>query len=80
MDAWVWLTAYVVAFGVLQIFLYRHFSRRTATPTEGRVDRTGSGGHTDTDDAEANPCKHCGTVNEAHAMVRYCRECAEPLR
>jgi hypothetical protein len=81
MQPWVWLTAYVVGFGLLQILLYRHFSgRTTANTTEGPVDRSG-GGHTAAPtDTDAVPCQHCGTVNESHRMVRYCRGCAESLR
>jgi len=80
MDTWVWLAAYVVGFGLLQLLLYRHFSRRTTTPAaESRTDH--GGGHTpDSTDADSVHCQHCGTTNEAHPMVRYCRSCAESLR
>jgi len=84
MDSWVWLVAYVVGFGLLQIALYRYFRRSDPTPetTAGRLNQGGAsappslGG-----DADAvEPCQHCGTVNESNRMVRYCRDCTEPLR
>ncbi|GGN99610.1 MULTISPECIES: DUF7577 domain-containing protein [Haloarcula] len=82
MDTWVWLTAYVVGFGLLQVLLYRYFRRSDPSPetTEGRVDRHGGHGSPGTDVQGVVPCDHCGTVNEAHRMVRYCRSCTESLR
>jgi len=87
MEAWVWLTAYVAGFGLLQLLLYRHFrQRRTATPERGdhhvggRTTPTGDTDATPTNDADTAACQHCGTVNERHSMVRYCRSCAESLR
>lgn len=82
MESWLWLAAYVVGFGVLQLLLYRHFSRKTPTArsTEGRPDHGGGGRLTAPEDAETVPCQHCGSINEVHPMVRYCRFCADTLR
>ena len=82
MQMWVWLTAYVAGFGLLQVLLYRHFSQRTPTiqSTEGQVDRSGGGPAVVTEATETVPCQHCGAVNEVHPMVRYCRTCAESIR
>jgi len=82
MQPWVWLTAYVLGFGLLQVVLYRHFSRRSPTHggTEGRVARA-SGGHTSrSESTDSVVCTHCGTVNESHRMIQYCSDCAETLR
>ena len=82
MDAWVWLVAYVAGFGVLQLLLYRYFNRQTPTAqsTDGRSDHGGGEQVPAIEDAETIPCRHCGAVNEAHPMVRYCRACADSLR
>ncbi|MBX0322735.1 hypothetical protein EGH21_06795 [Halomicroarcula sp. F13] len=82
METWVWLTAYVVGFGLLQVLLYRYFRRGDPSPetTEGRVDRTGGPGPQAPDSQGVVHCDHCGTDNEAHRMVRYCRSCTESLR
>ena len=32
MQAWAWLVAYVVGFGLLQVALYRYFHRSEPTP------------------------------------------------
>ena len=84
MQAWAWLVAYVVGFGLLQVALYRYFRRSEPTPktTEGRVDRGGTSAppSLDTGPETIQPCEHCGTANESHRMIRYCRDCAEPLR
>jgi len=82
MQPWVWLTAYVLGFGLLQVLLYRHFSGRTASPqpTEGRAARTDGGQRVTSDTTETVVCEHCGAVNESHLMIRYCGSCAESLR
>ena len=84
MQAWAWLVVYVVGFGLLQVALYQYFHRSDPTPktTAGRVDGGGASAppSPDTDVDAAQPCQHCGTANESHRMVRYCRNCAEPLR
>ncbi|WP_276273176.1 DUF7577 domain-containing protein [Haloarcula litorea] len=87
METWIWLTAYVVGFGLLQVLLYRYVRRRDPSPetTAGGAERADAGGQTTTpesagDAAGAVTCRHCGAENEAHAMVNYCRACAESLR
>jgi len=82
MEAWVWLIAYVAGFGLLQVVLYRRFKQRTATATEGSNERPPAGGRrlAPTEETEAVPCQHCGTVNEVHPAVRYCRTCTESIR
>ncbi|MDS0260011.1 hypothetical protein NDI56_11460 [Haloarcula sp. S1CR25-12] len=82
MQPWVWLTAYVLGFGLLQVVLYRHFSRQSPSPetTEGRVTRADGGRTVAAEAAATVTCQHCGTENESHRMIRYCSACAESLR
>jgi hypothetical protein len=80
MEPWLWLTAYVGGFGLLQVLLYRHFRKRTPAATDGQVDASGGARTAAADATEAVPCQQCGTVNEVHAAVRYCRECAQSIR
>jgi len=82
MQPWVWLTAYVLGFGLLQVALYRHFSSGTPSPepTEGRLARADGGRRLSSEAAETIACQHCGAVNESHRMIRYCGSCAESLR
>ncbi|WP_262178871.1 DUF7577 domain-containing protein [Haloarcula laminariae] len=82
MQPWVWLAAYVLGFGLLQVLLYRHFSDRTASPqpTERRVTRADGGRRVAAEATETVVCGHCGAVNESHSMIRYCGACAESLR
>ncbi len=82
MQPWVWLTAYVLGFGLLQVLLYRHFSGQTTSPqpTDGRATRADGGRRVTSDTAETIACEHCGAVNESHRMIRYCGNCAESLR
>ncbi|MFC7018279.1 MULTISPECIES: DUF7577 domain-containing protein [Haloarcula] len=72
-----WLLVSLVGFGLLQVLLYRHFGRREPTPGSSR-------GASVTGDTPASgppvvECRHCGSHNEAHRTVRYCRTCVEPL-
>jgi hypothetical protein len=80
MEPWLWLVAYVAGFGLLQVVLYRLFKDRTATATDGGHERAGGGRLAATEATESVPCKHCGTVNEVHPAVRYCRECTDAIR
>jgi len=82
MQPWVWLAAYVLGFGLLQVLLYRHFSGGTASPqsTEGSVARPDGGRQVVTEAGETTACEHCGAVNESHRMIRYCGSCAQSLR
>jgi hypothetical protein len=80
MEQLVWLVAYVAGFGLLQVALYRLFKQRTASATEGSSERAGGRRLAATEETEAVPCRHCGTVNEIHQAVRYCRACTESIR
>ncbi|WP_324664777.1 DUF7577 domain-containing protein [Haloarcula sediminis] len=82
MQPWVWLTAYVLGFGLLQVLLYRHFSGRPASPQppEERVTRADGGRQVGAEMTDTVVCGHCGAVNESHSMIRYCGACAESLR
>ena len=82
MQPWVWLTAYVLGFGLLQVMLYRHFSGQTPSPrpTEGRVARADGGRQVAVEATDTIACGHCGAANESHRMIRYCGACAESLR
>jgi len=82
MQPWVWLAAYVLGFGLLQVVLYRHFSRTPSPePTNNRVARTDGGRRVATETADdIVTCTHCGAVNESHKMIRYCGSCAQSLR
>ncbi|WP_254272983.1 DUF7577 domain-containing protein [Haloarcula marina] len=84
METWVWLTGYVVGFGLLQVLLYRYFQRREPTPetTAGGFDRGDAGGRSVSrpeTDVVVN-CEACGAANESHRMIRYCGECTASLR
>ena len=82
MQPWVWLTAYVLGFGLLQVLLYRHFSGGTPTPetAEGRATRADGGQTVAAEAAGTVTCPHCGATNDSHRMIRYCSSCAESLR
>lgn len=80
MEAWVWLIAYISGFGLLQVVLYRLFRERTATAMDGDHERAGGRRFAATEEREAVPCQHCGTVNEVDPAVRYCRTCTEFIR
>ena len=82
MQPWVWLTAYVLGFGLLQVLLYRHFSGQTASPepTERRAARADGGRRLTSEAGDTVACGHCGAVNESHRMIRYCGACAGSLR
>jgi ribosomal protein L32 len=82
MQPWVWLTAYVLGFGLLQVMLYRHFSGGTPATetTEGRATRADGGRALGAETTDSVTCPHCGTTNESHRMIRYCGSCARSLR
>lgn len=83
MEAWAWLFAYVLGFGLLQLFLYRYFQREygqaDATPVgvEGTPAATSETAREV--DGDGVRCAHCGTVNDQEPTIRYCRECTSPL-
>ena len=82
MDAWLWLVVYLLAFAVLQLFLYRRFSQRDSTPEPGfrYLDQSSASSDAlETPDGDEVRCRHCGTPNAAHPSYRYCRECAQRL-
>ncbi|MDS0282374.1 DUF7577 domain-containing protein [Haloarcula onubensis] len=82
MQPWVWLAAYVLGFGLLQVLLYRHFSGQTAStePARGSAARPDGGRRVVTESGDTVACRHCGAVNESQRMIRYCGACAESLR
>lgn len=82
MQPWMWLTAYVLGFGLLQVILYRHFSKQTPAPesAERHLARADGGQQVTTDAADTISCGHCGAINESHSMIRYCGACAESLQ
>ncbi|MBX0295466.1 DUF7577 domain-containing protein [Haloarcula nitratireducens] len=88
MNAWAWLTAYVVGFGLLQVLLYQYVQTTDPTPestperTAGAVNGSGSRAGDDPTRHEESVvrCRHCGAANESHLMLRYCGTCTESLR
>jgi len=85
METWAWLLAYVVGFGLLQLVLYHHFRRNDATPdsTATTPDSASAAVDDSRSSAPEGPgiyCQHCGARNDHFTMVRYCRECVNPLR
>ncbi|MFB6309393.1 MAG: hypothetical protein ABEH35_08695 [Haloarculaceae archaeon] len=89
METWGWLIAYVVGFGLLQLFLYRYFQRedRSADTTPAPSDQSAPLAvdrpretTEETHEDDGVHCKHCGTYNERDPMFSYCKECAQPLQ
>ena len=85
MEVWAWLLAYVLGFGLLQLFLYRYFSREQGTfdgATPGGTDgaRRPATDHGDSEGEGAVRCQHCGAPNQNDAQYTYCRQCASPLQ
>ncbi len=85
METWVWLVAYVVGFGLLQVALYRylrddHGALEQATPQpQDRGNQTSKTESTPTEPTDGIRCSNCGAVNEHSSSVRYCQECVSPL-
>lgn len=85
MQVWGWLIAYVVGFGLLQLFLYKYFQHRGPSPESapGGLGRASGDGQGTQQTAVAAPginCPHCGARNETHQMIRYCGDCTQQLR
>jgi hypothetical protein len=82
MESWAWLAVYVVAFGLLQLVLFRYFQRETSAETtpaaSDRRRQSPPDPPTGTDDGVH--CRHCGTVNERDGSVRFCRHCVGALQ
>jgi len=82
METWAWLAAYIVAFGLLQLVLYRYFQRETsaeATPAASDRRRQ-SPPEPVSDEADATvKCRHCGAYNQRHTAITFCRHCAGSL-
>ncbi|WP_424001362.1 DUF7577 domain-containing protein [Haloarcula salina] len=82
MDVWIWLAVYLVVLAALQVGLYRYFRGRSPAPDptpQGTSNaRSGYGGPSPA--RSGIPCGECGTVNDAHSSVRYCRSCVADLR
>ena len=79
---WLWLAVYLVVLAALQVGLYRYFRGRNPAPdpTPQRTSnaRPGFGGPPSS--RSGVPCQECGTLNDAHPTVRYCRACVADLR
>ncbi len=86
MNAWGWLLAYVLGFGLLQLLLYRYFrgDEPSVEAAPNPVDSGTSG--RPVDEPRADPeegvvrCGDCGARNDADGGYTYCRECASALR
>ena len=83
MDVLVWLIAYVIGFGLLQLLLYRYFQRDDPSPetTPSAVEQSAPVAVDAPDgDADGRHCREWGTYNEHNSMFVYCRECASRLQ
>ena len=84
MEAWAWLFAYVLGFGLLQLVLYRYFQREYGQADATPVGAEGTGAAprepTPETDGEGIRCTHCGTVNDSEPNFTFCRACTEPLQ
>ena len=84
MEVWVWVLAYLVGFALLQVVLYRYFSKSTTKPPEQTTPVAEGGALTvdvpeDVPDGDLVSCDSCGTYNENHPMFLFCRSCGERL-
>ncbi|MFC7074916.1 DUF7577 domain-containing protein [Haloarcula halophila] len=87
MQLWGWLIAYVVTFGLVQLLLYHYFQHR-GTSSESPESTPAGAGHGSAPvepeggsvSGEVVPCPECGTRNDGHRMIRYCRSCAASLQ
>lgn len=84
METWGWLLAYVVGFGLLQLYLFRYIRRDDPSPeaTPGRIEGTGQASieaSTHGDEPDGVHCRHCGTYNEHQPTFAYCKRCVKPL-
>lgn len=84
MDPWVWLAAYLLGFGLLQVLLYRYFRREiprgeatTPASVEHPGPRAAAGG--EVGEETGARCPHCGADNEPDPAYTFCRECLSPL-
>lgn len=84
MEAWGWIFAYVLGFGLLQLLLYRYFQRDEpspdATPSTDQAVRRSLEQSPPSTDEEGVHCPFCGTYNEREPTFAYCKECVRPLR
>ncbi|WP_284010942.1 DUF7577 domain-containing protein [Haloarcula pelagica] len=87
MQLWGWLIAYVVTFGLVQLLLYHYFQHRNTSSESPESTPVGAGHGRpavepdgSSTPAEAVACPDCGTPNEGHTMIRYCRVCAATLQ
>lgn len=83
MSILVWLIAYIVGFGLLQLLLYRYFQREDPSPGTTPSPVEGSSavavGSTNGEPTGIH-CRECGTHNESNSMYVYCQSCASRLR
>lgn len=82
MDTWTWLAAYLLAFGALQVALYQYFQRQSSPDSAAGATEASGRSLADPSPAEAAEavrCRHCGSLNDRHPRIRFCRECVGSL-
>lgn len=84
MEAWAWLVAYLLGFGLLQLVLYRYFQRefRHADTTPATTERSAAPAHDGGGEpaGEGIHCPECGCRNLQEPTFTYCRRCTSPLQ
>lgn len=83
MEAWGWLVAYIVGFGLMQLLLYRYFQRDDpspdATPPADQSAQRSLEKSPPQTAEEGTHCNHCGAFNECAPTISYCKQCVQPL-
>lgn len=86
MQTWAWLIAYLLGFGLLQVYLYRYFIGGESTSSSSAESTTPQGaGPVDTGNPRSDPdgeyvtCGECGGHNEGSAVFTYCKHCGAQL-
>ena len=93
METWVWIIgAYVIGFGLLQLYLYRYYmgkstdgtraeSAREGT-TPGMAESASAAVETPDDVSEEDlvSCANCGVYNKNDPMFNYCKQCGTELK
>jgi len=90
METWAWLTAYLLGFALLQLYLYRYFVGGESTANSSTENATpgfeGGGGSVDSDGepglepgGRSVTCDECGAHNEGRSVFTYCKHCGARL-